>query len=258
MRFALAALGLTSALLVAGSPGASAADVLANGGFEEGTGGWSANAGQLEAVAAPVHTGEFAGRFIGNNQPAIQSVYQWVSVQPNADYELSGWIGASGEGLKLVFLQVSWYDTTGQLLYKWDSDWLPQFDGTFYRLTTGQHLSLSAARQARVTVVVQSDSPFTVHLDDLVLAGPPTLPSTPTPAPIPTPDPTPAVTPSPGPPQSNSNSSTGTIPDTFAALNRTGGGSRSNSGVPGTACIPKSHKWRLRAASRGRNSIRLA
>ena len=119
-------------------------------------------------------------------------------------------MAAAGSALSRVFLRVSWFDAGGQLVSQSDSAWLPQFDGGFYGLTTGGVVSPSAARSARVSAVVQSDSAFTVHLDDFDLAGPAPAPSTPTPAPTiapsasppqatPTPRPAPTPTPRPAP-----------------------------------------------------------
>ena len=194
-RTAFAALGLIAALLVAGSPRAGAADLLANGGFEEGAAGWSLSAGYLEAVLSPVHTGALSGRFTGSGQPTTQFAYQLAAVQPDESYEASGWMAATGSALTRVFLRVSWFDAGGQLVSQSDSTWLPQFDEGFHRLSTGALLSPSAARAARVSAVVQSDSAFIVHLDDFDLAGPVPAPSTPTPHSTPAPTVTPTVSP---------------------------------------------------------------
>jgi hypothetical protein len=195
LRFALATFGLTLALLGAGLPDAGASGLLVNGGFEQGTEGWSANAGQIEAVASPVQEGTLAGRFTGSGQPTTQYVYQWVAVQPDEDYEASGWIAATGARVSRVFLRISWHDSGGQLLLHSDSSWLPRIDGSFYHLSTGVGLSLSAARSARVTAVVQADSAFTVHLDGFEFRGPPAIPSTPAPQPATAPPTTPGAPP---------------------------------------------------------------
>jgi len=202
-RTAFAALGLLVALLFAGSPRAGAVDLLANGGFEEGAAGWSLSAGSLDAVASPVHAGALSGQFTGSGQPTTHFAYQVVAVQPDEQYESSGWMAATGSGLTRVFLRVSWFDAGGQIVSQSDSEWLPQFDGGFYRLMAGA-LSPSAARSARVSAVVQSDSAFTVQLDDFDLAGPAPAHFTPTPNPTPAPTiaptvPPPQVTPTPRP-----------------------------------------------------------
>lgn len=177
--------------------------MLANGGFEEGAAGWSYTAGSLDAVTSPVHGGAFAGHYSGTG-PTAAFVYQLVGVQPAQNYELSGWAAASGSGVSRVFLRVSWFDGNGQFILSEDSPWLSQADGAFHELATGPRLSPTAAQQARVSVLVQGDSAFTVYLDDFAFSGPaaiPPPPATPTPAPIVTPTgpATPAITPSPAP-----------------------------------------------------------
>jgi hypothetical protein len=192
-----------AALLVAGSSRVGAADLLANGGFEQGVDGWSLNAGVLDAVPSPVHAGALAGRFSGTGQPSTQFAYQVAAVQPDDEYEASGWMAGTAAGGPRAFLRISWFDASDQLVSHSDSAWLPQFDGAFYPLTTGVLLSPSAARKARLSAVVQADSTFAVHLDDLQLAGPAAIPSTPIPPTTPTPpgppSPTPPLSPTPSP-----------------------------------------------------------
>ena len=186
----------------AGLPRAGGSELLANGGFEQGAEGWSVNAGGLEVVGSPVHGGAYAGLFSGSGQPSTQFVYQWVNIQPAQNYRLSGWAAMSGGGSSRLFLRVDLFDANGQNVpFRKDSDWLPLTDGTYYFLTTGDFESPSVARQARVSVVAQADSPFTVHIDDIAFAGAEAVPFTPTPAspPAPTPTPPPSVKPSPTP-----------------------------------------------------------
>jgi hypothetical protein len=198
LRYTLFVLGPILALLAAASPDAGASGLLANGGFEQGADGWATNAGEIEVVDSPVHDGSRAARFTGTGQPTTQYVYQWVTVQPDEDYEASGWVAATGSGLARVFLRVSWYDGSGQLLSHSDSGWLPQFDGAFYRLATEVGVSMSAARSARITAVVQADSAFAVHLDAFEFLGPAAAPATlPPPPPTAHPATTPAISPTP-------------------------------------------------------------
>jgi hypothetical protein len=194
MRIFFVALALTVAFIATGSPSAHAGGLLINSGFEDGPSGWLLNAGELGTATSPVQSGTYSGHFTGTGQPTTQFVYQWVGVRPDEDYAASGWVAASG-AVTRVFLRVSWYDSRGQHLIDWDSNWLPQLDGAFYRLTTDTHLSLSAAHSARVSAVVQADSSFVIHLDDFEFLGPAAGSSTPAP---PTPVPT-VVTPTPDP-----------------------------------------------------------
>ncbi|HEV8573942.1 MAG TPA: hypothetical protein VGR43_04460 [Dehalococcoidia bacterium] len=203
IRALLTVFALAASLRAVGVPGAGGAELLANGGFEQGSEAWSVTDGNLEPVAAPVHGGAAAGRFSGSG-PTVQFAYQWVSIQPAQSHQLSGWAGMSGGGLSRLFLRVDFFDANGQAVpFRKDSDWLPLPDGTYYFLTTGEFESPSAARQARVSVVVQADSPFTVHIDDIAFAGPEAISSTPSPPPTigPTPTPPPVVNPTPTPGQ---------------------------------------------------------
>ena len=66
------ALGL---LLAAGLAVAATPDpLLPNGGFEAGAAGWSASAGQLVIVSAPVRTGSRAGRLAASGQNLVAFV----------------------------------------------------------------------------------------------------------------------------------------------------------------------------------------
>ena len=185
------------AALLASRRYADASELLANGGFEQGPAGWSLTAGQLDAVASPVHEGALAARFSGSSQPATQLVFQLVNVLPGQSYELSGWISATPDsGINRAFLRLWWFDGNGQLLLSEDSSWLPQPDAAFHRLTTGARVSPTAARQARTSMLVQADVPFNVLLDDFAFSGPaaiPPPPDTPTPAPSSAPTPAPGT-----------------------------------------------------------------
>lgn len=162
---------------------------------KQGIEGWSVSSGTLEAMSSPVHGGQLAGRFTATGQPSAQFAYQLVYVQPNQTYEWSGWAAAAGDAISGLFLRISWHDGRGQPLLHSDSDWLPQPDGNYYRLTTGARLSPGAAGYARVSAYAlgNSTSQYTVHLDDFSFSGPAAIP-------LPPPAPTATATPAPGAP----------------------------------------------------------
>jgi len=217
---------------------AGASELLINGGFEEGTAGWSTNAGQLASVSSPLHGGSQAGRFSGSGQPTTQFAYQLINVEPASNYELSGWVAAPASGVSRLFLRVSWFDASGSLVLSADSPWLAQPDSAFHPLATGPMVSPVAARQAHASILIQADSPFSVHLDDFAFSGPtfvpppstaPPIPTSPpqiTPAPTlappgttPGPLPTPTRTPGRGPTPKATTPATGnTEPDSFPQL----------------------------------------
>jgi hypothetical protein len=231
---------------------AAASELLANGDFEEGTTGWTTNAGQLDAVSAPLHGGSQAARFSGSGQPTIQFAYQLIDVQPASNYELSGWVAAPISGVSRAFLRVSWFDARGSLVLSADSPWLAQPDGTFQLLATGAMVSPVAARQARTSLLIQAESPFTIHLDDFAFSGPSYVPPpatpppqatpapqvTPHPTPLPPgktpgPVPTPTRTPRPGPsPKATASAPGNAEPDSFPHLINGGFEDRRGDGTP--------------------------
>ncbi len=195
IRLAAVICASVAAIILARHHDAGASELLANGGFEEGTAGWSTNAGQLDSVTSPLHGGSQAARFSGSGQPTTQFAYQLINVHPASTYELSGWVAASSSGVGRVFLRVSWFDAGGSLVLSADSPWLAQPDGAFHPLATGGMVSPVAARQARVSILIQADSAFTVHLDDFAFSGSTFVPPPPSPSPEPTTPP--QITPAP-------------------------------------------------------------
>ncbi|MCI3244638.1 chitinase [Streptomyces spinosisporus] len=95
----LAVPGLTA---LSASAQAADADLARNGGFESGLDGWSCTAGTV--VNAPVHSGSSALQATPAGSDNAQCT-QTVTVQPNSQYTLSGWVrgsyvylGANGTG----------------------------------------------------------------------------------------------------------------------------------------------------------------
>ncbi|MFJ5091152.1 chitinase [Streptomyces sp. NPDC088674] len=100
------AAALTVGGLLALSPTASAADaeLVANGGFESGTSGWSCSAGSGSAVTTPTHGGSSALKAVPAGSDNARCA-QTVRVKPDSAYTLSGWVrggyvylGAAGTG----------------------------------------------------------------------------------------------------------------------------------------------------------------
>ncbi|MFG3020491.1 chitinase [Streptomyces sp. NPDC048254] len=83
---------------------AADADLAVNGGFESGLSGWTCTAGSGTTVGSPVHGGSSALQATPAGSDNAQCA-QTVTVQPNAQYTLSGYVrgsyvylGASGTG----------------------------------------------------------------------------------------------------------------------------------------------------------------
>jgi hypothetical protein len=186
-------------LLLAWSP-ARGAELLANGGFEDGIDGWSATFGVLAPVGSPVHSGT---RAVSLTSAGVQAheVYQSAKVAPGEVYSFGGWVRMDNPNVERVFLRVSWFDSAGSLVSAEDSSWLTT-GADFYRwLNIGPVTSPAAARTARVGIRVQSAGSFSVQLDDFSFEGAPAPPVTATASPTasPTLAATPINTPTPSP-----------------------------------------------------------
>ncbi|MFF8815191.1 chitinase [Streptomyces pactum] len=99
-----AALATTGLVALGGSAAAADTNLARNPGFETGLDGWTCSGGSGTTVSSPVHSGTSALKAApaGTDQALCS---QTVSVQPNSDYKLSGWVqgsyiylGAKGTG----------------------------------------------------------------------------------------------------------------------------------------------------------------
>ncbi|MFK4223088.1 chitinase [Streptomyces sp. NPDC019890] len=99
-----AALAISGLVATAGFATAADTELARNGGFEAGLDGWSCTAGSGAVVNSPVHGGSSALKATpaGSDNATCS---QTVTVKPNSDYTLSGWVqgsyvylGASGTG----------------------------------------------------------------------------------------------------------------------------------------------------------------
>ncbi|WP_328667727.1 glycoside hydrolase family 18 protein [Streptomyces sp. NBC_00322] len=99
-----AALAISGLVAIAAPAGAADTELARNGGFETGLDGWSCTAGSGVVVNSPVRGGSSALKAtpVGSDNAKCS---QTVTVKPNADYTLSGWVqgsyvylGASGTG----------------------------------------------------------------------------------------------------------------------------------------------------------------
>lgn len=202
LRYSLAALILIAALVLLGSPGAGATELLANGGFEFGGDPWGHTDGTLETVAAPVHGGAAAGRLTGTLLP-MHEVYQLLDVQEGGSYTFSGWVYLDDPGAARAFLKVRWLAWNGNPLSDAQSVPLTIHKPEYQAITTGSLNAPAGATRARFGILVEPTAPFIVHLDDFSVEGPaPGSVPTPVPTLAPTPKPTPVASAAPSPTRS--------------------------------------------------------
>ncbi|MEV4949171.1 glycoside hydrolase family 18 protein [Streptomyces sp. NPDC053755] len=145
--------------LVALTPAAQAADtdLARNGGFESGLDGWSCTAGSGAVVSSPVHGGTKALRATPAGSDNARCS-QTVTVKPNSDYTLSGWVRGG-----YVYLGASGTGTTDV------STWTPSATD-WQRLTTTFR---TGASTTAVTVYTHGwYGTAAYHADDLSLVGP--------------------------------------------------------------------------------------
>jgi len=205
IRICATALGLTGALLIAGRHDASGAELLVNGGFEQGAVGWAINSGdygQLDIVNVPTYDGQSAARLTGSQLQA-HSLSQWVQVQGGQSYRFIGWALLNDPAVDQIYLEVTWWEAGGSIVgSSFSPAPLTGIDAEYRFLDTGTIVSPEAARSARVAALVRTTGAFTVYVDDFTFEGPAPSPTpivTPTPSPAPSattiPEPTPARTP---------------------------------------------------------------
>ncbi|MFF4232526.1 chitinase [Streptomyces sp. NPDC001820] len=152
-----AALAISGLVATATSAGAADTELARNGGFEAGLEGWSCTAGSGAVVNAPVHGGSSALKATPAGSDNAKCG-QAVTVKPNSDYTLSGWVQGS-----YVYLGASGTGTTDV------STWTASAP-SWQRLTTTFR---TGAATTSVTIYTHGwyGTP-TYYADDLSLLGP--------------------------------------------------------------------------------------
>ncbi|GIH52504.1 Chitinase [Microbispora rosea] len=162
---------------------ASAANLLANSGFESGSlSPWSCTGGLGSVVASPVHTGGRALAGAAGDSDNAQCT-QTVSVQPNTAYSLSAWVRGS-----YVYLGVNGGPST------WTTS-----PSAYTQLRVS---FTSGANQTSATVYLHGwYGQGTYYADDIGFDGPggPSPSPSPSRSPSPSPSPSPSRSPSPSP-----------------------------------------------------------
>ena len=98
---------------------AQSADILVDGGFEAGLGGWTAIDGELSLVASS-HSGDQAARLSGVGAYDADML-NLIPVEAGASYQLSSWVSADPQSISKVRLRVSWVSDSGNVTWLQES-----------------------------------------------------------------------------------------------------------------------------------------
>ena len=159
-------------------------NLLINGGFEDGTEGWLAVAGQLRVDDSFVHGGSYAGVFVADDTFSRHEVSYCLPVAPSTDYEFGGYTAShDGDIEARLRLDISWYGQGD--CFGGEVGGGPDESGVelreperWYELEVWAK-SPPNARGARLRIVVE-ESEATVYLDDFAVSGPAAPTETPT------------------------------------------------------------------------------
>ena len=144
-------------------------NLLGNGGFEQGTSGWTASFGAtLITVTEPVSSGNWAAAL--SDTTGEVRIYQVVPVFPGATYTLTGWIYKDEPGFKRACLRVEWVASGSPDVEKCIYD-----DNDFYRsVTVGPTDAPLYATSAKIEGMAEiRTSPVTnpIYFDELSLTS---------------------------------------------------------------------------------------
>lgn len=160
--------------------------MLSNGGFEDGSSGWSTptNATLTADGTGPVQSGSLAGRLTADASGAISvsSQYWWAPIDALAEYTLSIQLHLDDPGISAAVVKLEVVDGDGQALATAEGS--PETGTGWLSVTTESVQASALAEYVRVVVSATATSAGAVlHIDSAVVA---TAEATPTPTPTPT------------------------------------------------------------------------
>ena len=183
-------------------------NLIANGGFEDGSSGWSVLSGSLLSVDDPVFEGSYAARVAvegGANVLAMQP----VALVPGGRYQLSGRVLIDAGDVQSLVLRSSWQDGSGVNTVR-ESAPIAATGGAYQEVSMAPSDVPCDAANARVWIVLQAAPAATdahAYVDGLRLTGSPgsatcatlrpTASATSPPSPTRTPVPPPGASPTP-------------------------------------------------------------
>jgi hypothetical protein len=144
-------------------------NLLGNGGFEEGTSGWTASYGAtFITVTNPVSSGNWAAAISGTT--GLIWIDQDVAVVPGATYTLTGLIHKYEQKFREACLRIEWVASGSPDLQECFSD-----DISFYRpITVGPVAAPSNVTRAKIRATAEirtPNPPSPVYFDDLSLTS---------------------------------------------------------------------------------------
>jgi hypothetical protein len=156
-------------LLLASTDALGQTDHLINGGFEEGTAGWTVSSdATFVTVTTPVSSGSWAASLSDRGSNYEIHIYQDVPIFSGATYTLTGWAYNDEPGFHSVCLRLEWLPPAPG-----DGEYCLTKEADFYRpLTVGPLVAPSNATGARISAVAEirePDPPSPVYFDEISL-----------------------------------------------------------------------------------------
>jgi len=174
---------LMLSLILASQCAVGSTSLLTNGGFEDGTTGWTRSPGDaiFVTVADPVHSGAWAASLNRKHVSGEIWIYQNVDVVAGTSYTLTGWAYSVESGFLEVCLRIKWLESQYPDVESSCLDGL----AAYYRPITLSAVTAppdaTTARIIAVAEIADPSPPKPVYFDDLSLTS--NIPSTPTPIP---------------------------------------------------------------------------
>jgi hypothetical protein len=145
-------------------------NLLRNGGFEQGTSGWTAAYGTtFITVTDPVSLGNWAAAISGTTGSVW--IYQDVDIIPGATYTLSGWVYKDEDAYRYALLRIEWWPTGSGMV---ESGQLTD-DNDFYRpITAGPAVAPLNTSKARIKLIanIRTANPSDpIYFDELSLTS---------------------------------------------------------------------------------------
>ena len=131
-------------------------NLLGNGGFEEGTAGWSQSFGStFVTVTTPVSVGNWAASLTKSGVTGDIWIYQDVDMLAGATYTLTSWAYKNESAFRKVCLRIEWHDSSSPDL----ADCLSE-DNSYYRpITIGPTVAPPDTSKARIKIIADIRTP---------------------------------------------------------------------------------------------------